>query len=176
MDNVDHCGKSASLRRVARLCKVSMLFVAAMAQAEEVYKCRDDKGAVMYTQIPCPGGVRLSGDKGTFSVVPAPKLPPLTPKVEPPALPATPAPEPQARAKRPDPDAPITESCSADNPDYDPYFCSPGNVGGYGWPYVPHPRPPYPRPPKPPHPPHPPHKPESPGTNPSPLPLGRPHR
>ncbi|WP_432720924.1 hypothetical protein R0381_002825 [Jeongeupia wiesaeckerbachi] len=132
-----------------------VLLVAVGAHATEVYKCPDGKGGVLYTQTKCPGGTPLSGGKGSFSVVPAPKLPPPTAKVEPPPLPTPVGAPERAASRRPDPDAPLTDNCNVDNPDYDPYFCTPGNLWTvYGQPYGPRPRPPYPRPPRPPHPPH----------------------
>ncbi|AOX99705.1 hypothetical protein BJP62_04090 [Jeongeupia sp. USM3] len=176
--------KGASLRRVLLLCKAVLLLAAAGAQADEVYRCPDGKGGVLYTQKPCAGGARLQQDRGTLSVVPAPKLPPPTPKAEtpPPALP--PAPKPDRTSRRADPDAAMTDNCNVDNPDYDPYFCTPGNLWGvygqsYGPPYYPRPRPPHPRPPRPPHPPHKPEPPKpsaSPYLNPPPRPFTPPNR
>ncbi|WP_229797550.1 DUF4124 domain-containing protein [Jeongeupia chitinilytica] len=154
------------------LCKATFALCAvAGAHADEVYKCPDGKGGVVYTEVKCKDGKRLSDAKGSFSVVPAPKLLPPTPRVEP-----TPTPistRTRDAPRRTDPNAAMVENCNVDNPDYDPYFCSPGNLWSvygqaYGPPYGPRPRPPSPRPPRPPHPPH---KPEQPPEVVKPVPV-----
>ncbi|KAF0812157.1 hypothetical protein IGB42_03435 [Andreprevotia sp. IGB-42] len=103
--------------------------------AAAVYKCKDDAGGISYSEIPCKGEA-MPMEGGTMSVLPMPTLTPLTPlapeqpRIETPK----PTPWPQTPTKRPvDPDAPMVENCSVDNPDYDPEFCTPANLNNvYG--------------------------------------------
>ncbi|HSC81686.1 MAG TPA: DUF4124 domain-containing protein [Chitinolyticbacter sp.] len=114
----------------------ALLLTVAMADAAaEVYKCREADGKVSYSDQPCSGS-RLHFEPGSVSEAAGYRPPPAPPATAQPESAATPPESPPASAqKRVDPDAPMTENCSADNPDRDPEFCRPGNLNNvYGEP------------------------------------------
>lgn len=115
---------------------LAFLLVLPTTAAAEVYKCRGSDGAVVYSDAPC-GGTRLEFKPGSVSEVgglrPTP-TPPASMRILPTPTP-TPAPAPVIEPDDPkvDPDLPMTENCSVDNPDRDPEFCRPSNLNNvYG--------------------------------------------
>ncbi|WP_255989885.1 DUF4124 domain-containing protein [Chitinolyticbacter albus] len=119
-----------------KLLFVLLLIVATTDAVAEVYKCREADGKVSYSDQPCSGS-RLQFQPGSVSEATGYRPTPTPQGMAQPEPTATPLPEPPPASaqKRVDPDAPMTENCSADNPDRDPEFCRPGNLNNvYGEP------------------------------------------
>jgi hypothetical protein len=79
------------LKTLGSVFAAAIVFVAAQAGAQQVYKCQDAAGKVTYASHACEDlGMRSAGEvKGSINVAPAQKVPPR---------PAAPAPAAQAPA------------------------------------------------------------------------------
>lgn len=82
------------LKTLGSVFTAAIVFVAAQAGAQQVYKCQDAAGKVTYASHACEDlGMRSAGEvKGSINVAPAQKAPPR---------PAAPAPAPAAQAAAP---------------------------------------------------------------------------
>ncbi|QLG87873.1 DUF4124 domain-containing protein [Chitinibacter bivalviorum] len=110
---------------------LSLILFSSCLYAGEVYKCKDQAGKTLYQDTPCQ-----SGKQEVLNNLPKNSIkgPTPNPQLVSPASEIKPTPivknvdaAPTPRFST-DPNAPITENCSLDNPNRDPEFCRTSNL------------------------------------------------